>query len=34
MADITTVNPATGKDIKDYSYQSNERGLHPTLGWR
>lgn len=24
MADITTVNPATGKDIKDYRYMSND----------
>ena len=24
MADITTVNPATGKDIKDYTYMSSD----------
>lgn len=24
MADITTVNPATGEDIKDYDYMSND----------
>ena len=24
MADITTVNPATGEDIKEYNYMSND----------
>ena len=41
MADITTVNPATGEDIKEYNYMSNdevnrivEASHQAFLGWR
>ena len=31
MADITTVNPTTGEDIKEYNYMTNENTLKKEL---